>query len=124
MIIHGTHSCLLYVSTGHLLSKETVQFNLSDIGEGIGEVTIKEWYVDVGKRVNQFDSVCEVQSDKASVTITSRFDGVIKKLYYSVDDTAKVGLPLIDIEISSTTPGGMHSCLLTGIFHPAFLCIV
>ncbi len=36
---------------------------------------------------------------KASVTITSKFDGVVKKLYYSVDDTAKVGIALVDIEV-------------------------
>lgn len=48
----------------------------------------------------QFDSICEVQSDKASVTITSRYDGVIKKLYHDVDDTALVGKPLVDIEVS------------------------
>ena len=36
---------------------------------------------------------------QASVTITSRFDGTIRKLYYEVDDIAKVGLPLVDIEI-------------------------
>lgn len=56
-------------------------------------------YVKEGDKVSQFDNVCEVQSDKASVTITSRYDGIIQKLYYDVDDTALVGKPLIDVEI-------------------------
>ncbi|XP_037527186.1 LOW QUALITY PROTEIN: lipoamide acyltransferase component of branched-chain alpha-keto acid dehydrogenase complex, mitochondrial-like [Rhipicephalus sanguineus] len=79
--------------------QEVVAFKLSDIGEGISEVTIKEWYVKLGDTVNQFDSICEVQSDKASVTITSRYDGRIKKLYHEVDDICKVGSPLVDIEV-------------------------
>nr|XP_033772114.1 lipoamide acyltransferase component of branched-chain alpha-keto acid dehydrogenase complex, mitochondrial [Geotrypetes seraphini] len=79
-------------------SVQIVQFKLSDIGEGITEVTVKEWYVKEGDSVSQFDSICEVQSDKASVTITSRYDGVIRKLYYNVDETAFVGKPLVDIE--------------------------
>ncbi|ROJ13819.1 Lipoamide acyltransferase component of branched-chain alpha-keto acid dehydrogenase complex, mitochondrial [Anabarilius grahami] len=79
-------------------SGQVLQFKLSDIGEGIMEVTVKEWYVKKGDRVSQFDSICEVQSDKASVTITSRYDGVIRKLYYDVDAIAHVGSPLVDIE--------------------------
>lgn len=55
-------------------------------------------YVKEGDTVSQFDSICEVQSDKASVTITSRYDGVIKRLYYNLDEIAYVGKPLIDIE--------------------------
>ncbi|XP_050499977.1 lipoamide acyltransferase component of branched-chain alpha-keto acid dehydrogenase complex, mitochondrial isoform X2 [Diabrotica virgifera virgifera] len=79
-----------------------VSFKLSDIGEGIKEVTVKEWYVKEGDKVSQFDNICEVQSDKASVTITSRYDGVISKLYYNVDDTALVGKPLIDVEVEGS----------------------
>uniref|UniRef100_A0A665U5J9 Dihydrolipoamide acetyltransferase component of pyruvate dehydrogenase complex n=1 Tax=Echeneis naucrates TaxID=173247 RepID=A0A665U5J9_ECHNA len=80
-----------------------VQFKLSDIGEGIMEVTVKEWYVKEGDRVSQFDSICEVQSDKASVTITSRYDGIIRRLYYDTDATALVGKPLVDIETESSS---------------------
>jgi 2-oxoisovalerate dehydrogenase E2 component (dihydrolipoyl transacylase) len=41
--------------------------------------------------VHEFDKICEVQSDKATVEITSRYHGKIKTLHYKVGDMAKVG---------------------------------
>ncbi|KAL2043550.1 hypothetical protein N7G274_003857 [Stereocaulon virgatum] len=76
-------------------------FLLSDIGEGIKEVQIIQWFVEPEARVEQFDKICEVQSDKAVTEITSRFDGVIKKLHYEPEDVAQVGKPLYDIDVQS-----------------------
>jgi 2-oxoisovalerate dehydrogenase E2 component (dihydrolipoyl transacylase) len=78
---------------------QVVPFHLSDIGEGIKEVTVKEWFVQTGDKVAQFDQICEVQSDKASVTITSRFDGVVRKIHFQVDEIAQTGDALVDIEV-------------------------
>ncbi|KAF3939423.1 hypothetical protein ABW19_dt0201626 [Dactylella cylindrospora] len=74
-------------------------FLLADIGEGIRECEIIQWFVQPGAKVQQFDNICEVQSDKASVEISSRYDGVIKKLYYEAGDMAIVGKPLVDIDM-------------------------
>ncbi|KAH7626480.1 2-oxoacid dehydrogenases acyltransferase-domain-containing protein [Sordaria sp. MPI-SDFR-AT-0083] len=72
---------------------------LADIGEGIVECEVIQWFVEPGARVEEFSPLCEVQSDKASVEITSRFAGVVKKLYYDAGEMAKVGKPFVDIDI-------------------------
>ncbi|KAF2862707.1 hypothetical protein K470DRAFT_212282 [Piedraia hortae CBS 480.64] len=73
-------------------------FVLADIGEGITECQLIQWFVQPGARVEQFDKICEVQSDKAMVEITSPYDGVVKKLHYEPDDMAITGKPLVDID--------------------------
>lgn len=79
--------------------ERSVPFLLADIGEGITEVEVLEWHVKEGTPVRQFDRIAEVQSDKATVEITSRYDGVVRKLHYVKGATARVGQPLVDIEV-------------------------
>lgn len=75
-----------------------IPFKLADIGEGISEVQIIQWHVKEGSDIKQFEKIAEVQSDKATVEITSRYDGIVRKLHYKMNEMAKVGEPLIDIE--------------------------
>ena len=66
---------------------------------GIVECEVIQWFVEPGATVEEFSPLCEVQSDKASVEITSRFSGTVKKLYYEAGEMAKVGKPFVDIDI-------------------------
>jgi 2-oxoisovalerate dehydrogenase E2 component (dihydrolipoyl transacylase) len=54
-----------------------------------------------GDTVKAFDKICEVQSDKATVEITSRFDGKIVHLHHTVGSIVKVGSALLDIATTS-----------------------
>jgi 2-oxoisovalerate dehydrogenase E2 component (dihydrolipoyl transacylase) len=76
-------------------------FLLADIGEGIAEVELMAWYVKKGDQIKAFDKLCEVQSDKATVEITSRFDGIIAKVYHKEGDIVKVATREVLIMIPS-----------------------
>ncbi|KAL7693106.1 putative branched-chain alpha-ketoacid dehydrogenase complex component E2 [Plasmopara halstedii] len=94
--------------TRSILACPEIPFKLADIGEGIAEVEVLQWFVKSGDEVKQFQNVCEVQSDKATVEITSRFDGVVTKVHYDVGELAKVGSTLIDIEVDEATAATIH----------------
>lgn len=42
------------------------------------------------RHMNQMDGVCEVQSDKSAVDISSPYSGKVLKFYHSVGDMIKV----------------------------------
>ena len=73
-----------HVSLRRFYGTKVEVFNLADIGEGIAEVEILQWFVKPGDKIEEFDKICEVQSDKATVEIKSPFAGVVKRLYYEV----------------------------------------
>ncbi|KDO30997.1 hypothetical protein SPRG_04185 [Saprolegnia parasitica CBS 223.65] len=86
-----------------------ISFKLSDIGEGIAEVEVLQWFVKPGDKIAQFQNLVEVQSDKATVEITSRFDGTITKLHYEPGQMAKVGSALIDLDVSDEVAAAQNA---------------
>ncbi|PCH33133.1 CoA-dependent acyltransferase [Wolfiporia cocos MD-104 SS10] len=80
-------------------ARKLKEFKLADIGEGITECEVIKWNVKPSGTVQIFDPLCEVQSDKASVEITSPFDGVLKDILVKEGDIAKVGSGLCVIEV-------------------------
>jgi 2-oxoisovalerate dehydrogenase E2 component (dihydrolipoyl transacylase) len=77
----------------------TETHTLSDIGEGVKEVQIIQWFVEEGAPIEEWSPLCEVQSDKASVEITSKYSGIIKKIHFPQDAVVQVGDGMVDIEV-------------------------
>ncbi|OJD25857.1 hypothetical protein ACJ73_02766 [Blastomyces percursus] len=75
---------------------------LKDVGEGITEIQIIQWYVQEGAKIEEWKPLCQYQSDKAVDDITSRYDGVIKKLHFQADDTVPTGMALCDIDVDES----------------------
>lgn len=74
-------------------------FNFPDIGEGLEEGTILEWYVKKGQQVKTGDNLVQMETDKVVADIPSPRDGTIVALFGKEGDVAIVGEPLVEIEI-------------------------
>lgn len=67
-----------------------VTFKLADIGEGIAEVELLKWHIKEGQAIEEMDEVCEIQSDKSAVEISSPYSGKVLKFHHSIGDMIKV----------------------------------
>lgn len=75
------------------------EFKLPDIGEGIHEGEIVKWFVEEGQEIEEFDTLCEVQNDKAVVEIPSPVEGTVTKIHVAEGEVAIVGDTLITLEV-------------------------
>ena len=74
------------------------EFKLPDLGEGVHEGEIVKWYVQVGAVIQEDDSLVDVETDKAAVTIPSPVGGTVVRLGGEVGDTVMVGEVMAVIE--------------------------
>ena len=75
------------------------EFAMPDLGEGLTESEIVEWHVAVGDRVRLNQSLAEVETAKAIVSLPSPFDGVVAALYAEPGATVLVGAKIVGIEV-------------------------
>ncbi|EWG10720.1 dihydrolipoamide acetyltransferase family protein [Cytobacillus firmus] len=78
------------------------QIKMPQLGESVTEGTISKWLVSVGDKVNKYDPLAEVMTDKVNAEVPSSFTGVIKELIAEEGETYEVGQVILTIE----TEGG------------------
>ncbi len=74
------------------------EFKLPDLGEGIHEGELLKWHLNPGDHVNEDDPLCDMETDKATVTIPSPRSGTIVQLNGNPGDIITVGTVLVVIE--------------------------
>ncbi|WP_175651501.1 dihydrolipoamide acetyltransferase family protein [Pseudomonas sp. Marseille-P9899] len=72
---------------------------MPDIGEGIAQVELVEWFVKVGDTVTEDQIVADVMTDKATVEIPSPVTGKVLALGGQPGEVMAVGSELIRIEV-------------------------
>ena len=72
---------------------------MPDIGEGIAQVELVEWFVKVGDMVSEDQVVADVMTDKATVDIPSPVAGRVLALGGQPGEVMAVGSELIRIEV-------------------------
>ena len=83
------------------------EFKLPDIGEGVAEGEIVQWFVTEGGTVKEDAPLVSVLTDKANVEIPSPKSGADREIHAQVGEKVKVGGVLVTIEESGggSAPG-------------------
>ncbi|MEU0505565.1 dihydrolipoamide acetyltransferase family protein [Nocardia sp. NPDC005998] len=89
---------------GHIL-----EFRLPDLGEGLADAELVSWSVGIGETVRLNQTIAEVETAKAVVSLPSPFSGTVVELLAEPGQTIAVGAPLIrvrnDLETGAAQEG-------------------
>ncbi|MEV6321585.1 dihydrolipoamide acetyltransferase family protein [Nocardia sp. NPDC051787] len=80
------------------LPASLLEFRLPDLGEGLTDAELVSWAVEVGDTVELNQTIAEVETAKAVVSLPCPFAGRVVELLAQPGDTVAVGAPLIRVE--------------------------
>ncbi|MGQ4597448.1 2-oxo acid dehydrogenase subunit E2 [Nocardia sp. R6R-6] len=80
------------------LPASVLEFRLPDLGEGLTDAELVSWAVQVGDTVELNQTIAEVETAKAVVSLPSPFAGRVVALLARPGETVAVGAPLIRVE--------------------------
>lgn len=75
------------------------KMKMPQLGESVTEGTISSWLVKPGDKVNKYDPIAEVMTDKVNAEVPSSFTGTIKELLAEEGETLPVGELMCSIEV-------------------------
>ncbi len=77
-------------------------FYLPDLGEGLAEAEIREWYVKTGETVTVDQPVASMETAKAVVDVPSPYAGKIVELHGKANEMIQTGAPLITFDVEES----------------------
>ncbi|WP_417471506.1 dihydrolipoamide acetyltransferase family protein [Luteimonas mephitis] len=82
----------------------TKKFLLPDLGEGLPDATIVEWYVKEGDTIRLDDNLVSMETAKAVVDVPSPVSGKVLKLAGGAGDVIVTGTMLAEFELDPNAP--------------------
>jgi pyruvate dehydrogenase E2 component (dihydrolipoamide acetyltransferase) len=73
------------------------EFRFPDVGEGITEGEIVKWRVKEGDKIEEDQTLADIETDKAIVEVPSPYTGTVLKRNFKEKDIVKVGEVLVII---------------------------
>jgi pyruvate dehydrogenase E2 component (dihydrolipoamide acetyltransferase) len=92
-------------------------FHLPDLGEGLPDATIVEWFVKEGDIVKLDAPLVSMETAKAVVEVPSPYSGKVARLHGKAGDVVDTGAALVDIELDPKLPQRAEA-EATGHHHP------
>src|SRR5690606_18133934 len=83
---------------------QTKSFLLPDLGEGLPDATIVEWYVKEGDTIRLDDNLVSMETAKAVVDVPSPVSGKVLKLAGAAGDIIITGAMLAQFELDPSQP--------------------
>ena len=81
------------------------EFKLPEIGEAVSEGELVGWLVDVGQSVAEDQAICELMTDKATVTVTVPRRGVVLERRGKVGELVKVHEAIVVLDLDGASVG-------------------
>lgn len=98
----------IHLHSSRLFSASTSvePIHVPELGEDIKSCKLISFSKSVGDNIEQDDVIATIETDKVACDIRVPNTGVVKKLYYSINDTININDIIADIEVQDAASAG------------------
>ncbi len=82
----------------------TITIDLPQVGESVVEGIIGQWLKSPGDRVEKYDPLVEVVTDKVTMEVPSPVNGVLTRIIAAEGETVPMGAPIAEMETDEELP--------------------
>lgn len=82
-----------------------IEIKMPDLGTNEDEIKVVRWLIEPGQAVGLGDELLEVETDKATMTVESVAQGVLKEIKVSADEKAQTGQVIAILETADSPAG-------------------